>query len=352
MKRLLFLSLFLSPILTAHEGEHPAPAGTVAEGVVRTGNGIYSYDTVPEWGVLPDGKNIGPTHGGIAVAEDGRVFVATDAEHGIVEFDKDGKFTRFLEPAIKGIHALQIVKEGDTEYLVAAHLHGDRMLKLSLDGEIVLQIPNEKTGMIEGEPTRGKGDDKHSVLRKITAAAIAPNGDIYASCGYGSNLIHRFDKEGALIGSFGGKEAEGERRSEYKFRTPHGLSIDTRFGEPRLLVVDREQGRLVHYTLDFKFIGEHATNLRRPCAVDFHGDLCIVAELAGRATVLDKTGAPVAFLGDNPIIKQRNNFRVAPEDMKVGIFTAPHGCAFDNDGNILVQDWNATGRVTMLKQVK
>lgn len=352
MKRALLFSFLLSPLALAHEGDHPAPAGTVAEGVVRTGNGAYSFDTVPGWGTLPDGKNVGPTHGGVAVSEDGRVFVSTDAEHGIVQFGPDGKFQKFLEPTIRVLHSLQIVKEGDTEYLIAAHLKGNRVVKMTLDGEVVLQIPNSKTGLIPGEGTRGEGDKKRSVLGRVTAAAVAPNGDIYAACGYGSNQVHRFDSEGVYKATFGGKEEEGKSRTEYKFRTPHGLSIDTRFGEPRLLVVDREQGRLVHYTLDFKYIGEYATNLRRPCAVDFHGDLCVVAELAGRVTIVDKSGAPVAFLGDNPNVKQRNNFGVEPKDMKVGVFTAPHGCAFDNDGNVIVQDWNKTGRVTFLKKAE
>jgi hypothetical protein len=39
---------------------------------------------------------------------------------------------------------------------------------------------------------------------------------------------------------------------------------------------------------------------------------------------------------------------VAPTDWKAGVFTAPHGLCFDKAGNIYVQDWNATGRVTKL----
>ena len=32
---------------------------------VTTGNGEWTYEAVPGWGVLPDGKPIGPTHGSV-----------------------------------------------------------------------------------------------------------------------------------------------------------------------------------------------------------------------------------------------------------------------------------------------
>ena len=73
-----------------------------------------------------------------------------------------------------------------------------------------------------------------------------------------------------------------------------------------------------------------------------------VAELEARVTILDKSGTPVAFLGDNPDGKQWANFEVKPEDQHVGIFTAPHGITFATNGDLYVQDWNVTGRVTKL----
>jgi len=57
-------------------------------------------------------------------------------------------------------------------------------------------------------------------------------------------------------------------------------------------------------------------------------------------------------VGDNPNKKQWANFKVPVTDQKPGIFTAPHGLSFDKVGNLYVQDWNATGRVTKLVLVK
>jgi hypothetical protein len=96
------------------------------------------------------------------------------------------------------------------------------------------------------------------------------------------------------------------------------------------------------------FIEVHSKGLRLPCMVDIMGDYCAVAELESRVTILDKQGVPVAFLGDNPNKKQWANFKVPVAEWTDGIFTAPHGLCFDKAGNIYVQDWNVTGRVTKL----
>jgi hypothetical protein len=58
--------LAMAGMALAHEGHEHAPVGKVLTVAVKTGGGSHSYETVPGWGVLPDGKQIGPTHGGSA----------------------------------------------------------------------------------------------------------------------------------------------------------------------------------------------------------------------------------------------------------------------------------------------
>ena len=138
-------------------------------------------------------------------------------------------------------------------------------------------------------------------------------------------------------------------RSDNQFKTCHGIALDARFGAPRLLICDRENRRLVHTDLEGKWLGVVATGLRRPCAVSIRGDYVAVAELEGRVAIVDKAGQVVAALGDNPDQKQWAQFKLAPEFWRDGIFIAPHGVAFDRAGNLIVQDWNFAGRVTMLR---
>lgn len=307
----------------------------VIQSPVQTGNGIYTFIADAQWGTMKDGAKLGPTHGSVVVDSNGLIYVSSDGPDSIFVFDALGKLIKTIAPETSGLHHMAIVKEGDKEFIYGAQLQGkQRIVKMGLDGKVVMEISPE-TAEVEGG------------YKGTTGVAIAPDGSIFVSMGYGSNLIHKFDKAGKHLKTFGGR-GDGEE----KFKTPHTISIDPRFEEPRLLVCDREKRRLVHFDLEGNFLSVHAKNLRRPCAVSFHGDVCAVAELESRVTIIDKNGTPISFLGDNPNKKHWANFKVAPKDQKVGVFSAPHGLSFDKDGNLYVQDWNMTGRATQLKILK
>lgn len=294
------------------------------------------YEAVAGWGDAPEGKAIGPTHGGVVVDDAaGLVYVSTDSERSILVYQKDGKFVRSIAKDLVGIHAMTLRHERGKPVIYAAHLNNNqapqRICKLDEDGKILMEIPNKNTEEVPG----GWGG--------LTGVAVADDGSIFASMGYGSNMIHKFDAQGKLLKSFGSKGA-----GEQEFDTPHGLGIDTRYDTPRLLVVDREKRRLLHFDLQGNWIGEHATGLRRPCSVSFSGGVVAVAELEGRVTLLDRKGEVVTTLGDNPDTSQWANYHVAPEAMKAGVFNAPHGLSFDKERNLYIQDWNHHGRITKL----
>jgi hypothetical protein len=208
-----------------------------------------------------------------------------------------------------------------------------RVCKIDLEGKLLLEIPNASTSEVPGG------------WNGLTAVTVGPDGAIFAAMGYGSQMIHKFDATGKLLKTFGSKG-----NGDGQFNTSHGLTIDTRFGAPRLLVADRGNRRLCHLDLDGNWIGVHASNLRLPCSFSWRGEFLAVAELEGRAVILDKSGTPVSFLGDNPDRKQWANFGVQPQHQHLGIFTAPHGIAFAQNGDLYVQDWNVSGRVTKLRK--
>jgi len=332
------IPFLIAPLAFAHP-ETGTPPGNDPHSAVRTGNGAWSFEAVPHWGELADGKIIGPTHGGVVVDDDsGLIYVSTDSELSVLVYQPDGKLLRTIAPECQGFHAMAIRKEEGKAVIYGAQLNGNkppqRVCKIDTEGKILLEIPNAATGEIPGG------------WKGLTAVTVAPDGSIFAATGYGANIVHKFDAAGKLLKSFGSKGGD-----EKQFDTPHGLAIDTRFGEPRLLVADRAKNRLVHFDLEGNWLGVHASNLRLPCAVSILGDAVAVAELKARVTILDKTGTPVAFLGDNPNQAQWANFGVSPQDQQLGIFTAPHGLSFDKAGNLYVQDWNKTGRVTKLTKL-
>jgi len=333
------LTSLLPGLLWAHvdPGTEPGHSHHHDDYAVLVGSGAYQYQTVPGWGELPGGQAIGPTHGGVVVdSEDGRVYVSTDAEHSILVYELDGRFVQSMAPQCRGFHAMDIARENGKSVIYGAQLQDTlRVCKIDTVGNILLEISAITHPDLPGG------------WKGVTGVAVAADGSIFCSMGYGSNLIHKFNAAGYYLMSFGGK---GEPvAGQVLTRTSHGLKVDTRFDPPRLLVCDRENRRLFHTDLEGGWIGEITTGLRRPCAVSLHGDLCAVAELEGRVTLLDKDGNTLTHLGDNPDQQQWANFRVDVGAVKVGLFTAPHGLSFDPNGNIYVQDWNAAGRLTKLQ---
>ncbi len=183
-----------------------------------------------------------------------------------------------------------------------------------------------------------------------TAITVAPNGDIFLSDGYASNHIFKFDKTGKYIKHF------GEKGNDLKqFNTAHGMTLDTRYEPPRLLVCDRNhepKGRLLHYDLEGNYIAEVVTGLGMPTSAAVQGDYVSVPDLHGRVVILDKSNTIMAVLGHNPDPATRVNFSVPQDKWIEGIFNGTHGSYWDKDGNLYVQDWNVSGRIMKLVRVK
>ena len=302
-----------------------------------TGNGEWTYGIVPEWGKLPAGTDFGGTHGAIATDKAGRIYVSTQSETGILVYDADGKLLKTIAHEYPEVHSIFYALEGDDEVFYTVVQKGTSkeswlMVKMKTDGTVLQKItaPAEAGFKTPNE-------------WRITSVVVGPDGSIFVANGYGDSRIFRFDKQGNYKASFTHKgSGDGECNCS------HGLAVDTRYGQPLLLVCDRENYRLSHYDFDGKFVANVTQHLRRPCQVSFHGDYAIVSELQGRVTIIDKDNVPVAFLGDNPQHSQWANYGLQPGEIPTSVFSAAHGCFFDEHANVYVSDWNKTGRITKL----
>lgn len=286
-----------------------------------------SYEFVPNFITPPPGKEtIGNGHGEIAVDSAGSIYVSVqDANAGIQVYGKDGKFAKVL-PLPPSLHGFVIRKDGEGEFIFAAVLGEQKVIKCNLDGTVVMTIPTSEFPA-----------DKVGKGLKLTNCDVAPNGDIYVVDGYGQSFIFVFSREGKFKSVFGGP---GE---PLKLANAHKIFIDKRFEPARIMICDRGHKRMLHTDLAGTFIGEIATEMRNPSSASFHGDLMCVAEIAGNVSVWDKANKRVADLGTSP--KPTNTPGIEPKDWQQGIVTSPHGITFDNDGNILETEWNKWGRV-------
>lgn len=319
------LALALALVLPATEPPHVI------------GEGTHKYEWVDGFCVDPDGKPLGNTHGGIAFDAQGNLYFTTDTERAIIVLDKDGKFVRSMAKEFAGgIHCLLMRREGDEEFLYFTHHALHQAVKMKLDGTVVWTL---------GWPEESKLYENQGSYHP-TSIAIADNGDIYVADGYGLSYIHRWDKDRKYLGSFGGP---GDPPG--KMHTCHGIMIDQRGGKPVLLVADRENGCLQTFDLEGNHLSVIRADVRRPCGFALHGDELAIADLGGRVTLLDKDFKLIAHLGDQPDPKKRANNGVPHAEWKTGEFVAPHGVAFDQDGNLYVMDWVSEGRLTKLKRL-
>src|SRR3954471_8777680 len=96
-----------------------APAAETAK-PVRMGCGIMTFDTVPGWGLRPDGQSaLGPTHGGVVIDKAGNVY--TSANKGVVVFSPEGVVVKeYLGDKYSNIHDMEIRAEGDVEFIYGA----------------------------------------------------------------------------------------------------------------------------------------------------------------------------------------------------------------------------------------
>ena len=305
---------------------------------VRMGSGIMTFETVPGWGLRPDGNSaLGSTHGSVVIDREGHIY--TSAYAGVFVFDPDGTVIHcYLGEDYSHIHDMEIREEDGEEYIYGARNNASEGIKFKVKGgEVVMRLRfPEESGL---------------TLEKFspTAITVAGNGDIYLSDGYASNHIFVFDKSGEYLRHFG---AWGDGMEQ--LHTAHGMTVDNRYDPPRLLICDRNhqpKGRLVHYSLEGEFLNEVATGLGMPTAVAIQGSYVSVTDMLGRVIVLDGNNSIVSVLGYNHDPAKCGNFNVPQEEWVEGVFSGTHGSYWDADGNLYVQDWNVDGRIMKLLRV-
>jgi len=333
--------------------QRPLLALLAASALLAPAHGA-NYTAVADWLKLPEGRaQLGNMHGDIAISSKGEVYVSVmDPKAGVQVFSNEGKFLRNVPDAPPDFHGFVIKKEADGEFIYGPRLNADgqTILKLTLEGKKVLEIP---ASAIPDEfkaktPPNTKKNDKGEVPKnpnegksfvRLTGMDIAPNGDLFVVDGYSTSYVHRFDKTGKYLKSFGGKKAP------YEFSTLHKIAVDTRFTPVRIIACDREKLRVVHMSIEGEFLGVVAKDLLAPAAITVQGDYALVGEIRGAVSVLDKAGKVVAKLGTNTTPGETGNNNTEPAKWRLGFVTAPHGVAFNAKGDIFVAEFSRFGRV-------
>lgn len=357
----------LTAIATPHLASGAIQAAEAADKPTLLGVDSHRYEANHRWAQLPEKYTWQTTHN-VAIGSDGMVYVIHEGrlnqtDHpAIFVFDPEGAFVRaFGEQFQGGGHGIEIRREAGEDMLyVCAYQQQRSFAKLTATGEEVWRqgAPME-TGLYavgEDEYPRKKDNPWGRDRFMPTNIAFHPDGGFFLADGYGAYCIHFYNADGKWVRSFG-EPSKGGQKPGGTFNLPHGVWIDPRGDEPRVVVADRANARLQWFTL----AGEHLQTLGGfllPANVDVHGDVMLVPDLVGRVTLLDKENQVIVQLGQDTARiqadkEQHGGFHIRTDESTWldGKFIHPHDACFDADGNIYVAEWVKTGRITKLTRV-
>ncbi len=323
------------------------------------GEGDYQYRIDHDFLKLPGQLSWQTTHN-VAVDSENWIYVIHEGrahlkDHPcIMVFDDKGKYIHgFGQKYQGGGHGIEVRRAGNEEFLYITTVVGHRVFaKLTLNGEEIWErrAPMESKLYAPGDDVESKTLWGVRDNYKPTNVAFLEDGGFFVADGYGAFVIHRYDAQGNYVSTIG--EAG---RKDGQFLLPHGLWIDSRAEENRLVVADRVNHRLQWFSIDGQHLKTQGDYLL-PANIDQRGDLLLVPELQARITLVGPDDQVVARLGDDgeyrkELLANKMKLRTEPERWQDGRFLHPHDACFDNEGNIIVAEWVRAGRVSKLTRV-
>lgn len=311
----------------------PTPASDAID--IQVGSGDFRYRVAAGWPALPDGMSFVEA---AAVSTDsrGRVYVFNRGEHPVAVFTPEGKFlSAWGAESIVRAHGITIGPD-DAVYCVDDFDH--TVKKFTTDGELLQTLGVSGLPSNTGNTSIDYRTIKHAgePFNYPTSLAIAPNGDLYITDGYGNARVHHFSKDGRRIQSWG-EPGSGPGR----FAVPHGIAIDA---DGVVYVADRENSRLQLFSPEGAYLRSW-DNLARPSEVFIDDDQIVyVAELGYRAGMWpgthpptpDATGGRLSIFSHQGELLARWGGGATPT--APGDFFAPHDVWVDAQGDIYVSE--------------
>jgi hypothetical protein len=328
------------------------------------GQGDFCYRVNTRWGLLNSAQYPVENCHDLAIDSKGHILMITDnVKNNIIVYQPDGTLIETWGSEYPGAHNIKVVNENgeDVLYIVDSGwklnpnwdgtstdawdspfnkviAQSGFVAKLTIDGRLIYSIGHPQTiGVYRPEqPFRP------------TDIAIADNGDLYVTDGYGSDYVLQYDNQGRYIRHWGG---QNNNNNDLNLVNTHGISIDSRQqGEPQLIISSRGEMALKRFSLS----GEHLKTISVPGAYIgapvLHGDYGFApvcwshvdggpAENSGFISIFDKDDKVLANLGGTP--PEYLNGKLQPMCSTWDLFTHCHGICIDNDENLYVGQWRA-----------
>lgn len=194
------------------------------------------YKLDPSW---PKQKAPGGDWGqmsSVAIGPNGNIWTFNRGKLPVQVFTPDGNLVKSWGDGglFQNPHTIRFDSSGN---LWIADTGTNTVRKFDLDGKVLLTL---------GTPNEAGADQTH--LNQPNDIAVAPNGDVYVSDGYGNDRVVVFDKSGKYLRSWG---RLGNGPGE--FSQPHSLVLDSR---GRVYVADRNNDRIQMFDGMGRFLTE------------------------------------------------------------------------------------------------
>ena len=265
----------------------------------------------------------------------GRILLLTnETRNNVLIYDKNGKILESWGTEYPGAHGFTLFNENGTDVLFICDNKRHQVIKTTIDGRVLMTLDYPKETEQYTKPEE----------YIPTETAIAPNGDIYVTDGYGKDFVIQYDAQGRYIRHFGGRGTG----SEY-LQNAHGICLDLRDKtRPSLVVSSREQNAFKRYDLEGKYLETIALPGAWVCRPVIKGDYLYTAvlqsnsrlwEQSGFVTILDKQNRVVSNLaGSAPTYNG-----LTPNEMyqTIKAFQYPHDVCIDDEENLYVAQWNS-----------
>lgn len=298
------------------------------------GHNGFKYKVDMKWGALD--PNFYPVNDCHEMVQDskGRIILLTNhTKNNVIVYDKSGELIEVWGTDFPGAHGLTLNHENGEDFLYIADNSRHEIIKTTLEGKVVLILPYPKDS--------GKYEMAEQYVP--TETAIASNGDIYVSDGYGMQYIIHYNAKGELLNIFGGR-GEGE---EY-FDNAHGVCIDDRDKEnPTLLITARQQNKFKRFSLSGELMDVIPLPGAFVCRPVVHGKNIYAATIwsgdkapnSGFISILNEKDQLISAPGGSEPIYENGALNKMHQTLK--IFQHPHDVCVDEDENLYVAQWNS-----------
>ncbi len=258
--------------------------------------GDRRYAIHRNWAKLPAGESFGFLSD-VMVDGEGRVHVAQrGTDRPVLVFERDGRLAgSWGEGALAEPHYITAANDGA---ILVADRDAHQVLRFDGNGNVLQALGKRHWPSLDAP------------FNHPTAAAQAPDGEIYVADGYGNSSVHRFSAAGALLKTWGGQGG-----GPGAFTTPHAVAID---GQGRVLVGDRENNRVQVFDRDGAFLEARG---------DFYHPMQIWIDDRGLVFVTDQIPRISLLSPDGKLIGRCR-----------GAINGAHGLSGDAQGNLYLAE--------------